>query len=100
MQPNRKKEKNFLENKHFGIESENAGPSKCEECTIQKMGGAAAYTPSYMWNGQNYMMKLISDANSVVEGCEPLREYLGVFPMEENPLFLPKSIPAVRIALN
>eukprot|EP00936_MAST-01D_sp_MAST-1D-sp1_P002695 g2695.t1 len=32
--------------RHFGIESENAGPSKCEECTIQKMGGAAAYTPS------------------------------------------------------
>ena len=26
------------------------------------------------------------------EGCEPLREYLDQFPVEDNPLFLPKSI--------
>ena len=59
--------------RHFGVESANAGPSKCEACAVEGMGGNASFTPAYMWNGRNYLLKMMLDKGKGSANLEMLR---------------------------
>jgi len=49
--------------KHFAIESDMGVPNtRCEICQAASFNQDAEYVPSYLWNGQNYLLKMNMDS--------------------------------------
>jgi hypothetical protein len=71
------------------VSSAGSDPSVESIRKVVEANGGAKWTPSYMWNGENYLIKMLDDLDSTLQSCAPLVEYLGkAFPLEQNPLLL------------
>ena len=79
--------------KHYAVESVNAPKFRpCEQCLAHTYSGAAQYTAAYIWNGENYLLK-ISDDTDFLHNHEALRQWLGDdFTFEGNPFHLSEGV--------
>ena len=65
--------------KHYAVESDVGFPeTRCELCHVASFNGRAKWTPAYMWNGVNYLLKLIKDTDGL-QRIECLAKFLGTF---------------------
>ena len=93
--PSRLPKKRFVSRScglHFAVEPATALRGRpCEQCEVIKAGlnGGGAYKPTYIHDGSNYLLKILSgDANFVSE-VSALADFLGgEFQLKQNPLFL------------
>lgn len=59
-----------------------------QECDVEKLDGPTKFTPPFMWNGENYLLKVLHDLDFLA-GSEELVGCLGPdFPLKDNPLML------------
>ena len=79
--------------KHYAVESVNSPKFRpCEQCLAHTYSGAAQYTAAYIWNGENYMLK-ISDDTEFLHTHEGLKQWLGEsFEFEGNPFHLNEGV--------
>ncbi|GBG29158.1 Calmodulin [Hondaea fermentalgiana] len=84
--------------KHFAVESEMGVPNtRCEICFANSFNHFGKYSPSYMWNGQNYLLKMLHDTN-FLEDIELLRLFFkeefatGKLSFRGNPFLLAADI--------
>ena len=84
--------------KHYAVESDVGFPeTRCELCHVASFNGRAKWTPAYMWNGVNYLLKLIKDTE-FLQKVECLSKFLGPsFPLKRNPLLLRRALGAAVI---
>ena len=69
---------------------------RCELCATKALRREPKYTPSWLFNGKDYLLKASRDADFLGESAA-LREWLGKgFPLEHNPLFLVQSLSGQR----
>ena len=69
---------------------------RCELCATKALRREPKFTPSWLFNGQDYLLKASRDADFLGESAA-LREWLGKgFPFEHNPLFLVQSLSGQR----
>ncbi len=77
---------------HYAIESVGTKRKSCEQCKAAEYSGKATYSPAFMWNGRNYLLKIGNDMDFMAT-CEPLVRWLGsVFPLTRNPFLLTASL--------
>jgi len=79
--------------KHYAVESVTSPKFRpCEQCAAAKYSGIAEYTPGYIWNGENYLLK-ISDDLEFLRSHEALTQWLGAdFEFEGNPFMLAETV--------
>ena len=69
---------------------------RCELCATEALRREPKFTPSWLFNGTDYLLKASRDADFLGESAA-LREWLGKgFPLEHNPLFLVQSLSGQR----
>ncbi|GMH55038.1 hypothetical protein TL16_g01803 [Triparma laevis f. inornata] len=75
--------------KHYAVESVTSPKYRpCEQCLAKKYNGHAQYTPAYIWNGENYLLKIGGDLHFLQQN-EGLKQWLGEsFVFEGNPFML------------
>jgi hypothetical protein len=62
-----------------------------EAITLWRLAQQNPYpTPTFMWNGANYLLKMKSDTDFLA-ACKPLRAWLG-FSVLQNPFLIPHDI--------
>ena len=67
---------------------------RCEQCHVADFQAVNDWVPSYMYNGQNYLLKMVSDGD-ILSNCQPLQSVLGPdFKLRRNPLLLSKEAKA------
>lgn len=50
--------------KHFAVESDmGVTDTRCEFCFANSFNRFGSYTPSYLWNSQNYLLKMLHDTD-------------------------------------
>ena len=93
--PSRLPKKRFVSrscNLHFAVEPATAPRGRaCEQCEVIKAGlnGGGAYKPTYIYDGSNYLLKILSGDSNFVAEVTALAEFLGgEFSLKYNPLFL------------
>ena len=74
---------------HYAVESKVKHLGKlqsvCELCAVKKLEAGVEFNAPFLWNGMNYILKIPHDLD-FLNGCEPLKEYLGEsFPLIRNP---------------
>ena len=79
--------------KHYAVESVTSPKYRpCEQCIAKTYNGQSEYTAAYIWNGENYLLKISSDTE-FLRTNEALRQWLGSdFQFEGNPLMLAAGI--------
>ncbi|ETW08615.1 hypothetical protein H310_01156 [Aphanomyces invadans] len=82
---------------HFAIESDDKmsntrkKKSRCIECRAKVVAAADSWSPTYLWHGTNYILKLGSDLD-FLEDITPLKAHVGSsFPLLGNPFLVPQS---------
>ena len=73
------------------VEPEDAPRGRpCEQCAVVKIGRGKGdgYKPTYLWEGSNYLLKMLHDLD-FLHDVETLKEFLGPeFNLKRNPLLL------------
>jgi len=88
---------NYSCGKHFGIESDlGVENTRCEICYISSYN-SLSFSPSYLWNGQNYLLKVLSDTNFLGEDALVSRFFAsqigdGRINFGGNPLLLASDV--------
>ncbi|GMH53247.1 hypothetical protein TrST_g11716 [Triparma strigata] len=79
--------------KHYAVESVTSPKYRpCEQCLAKKYNGHAQYTPAYIWNGENYLLKMGGDLHFLQQN-EGLKQWLGdSFVFEGNPFMLAAGV--------
>lgn len=47
--------------RHFAVDTEGSVAFPCEQCLARELDGNAELSPIYVWNGQNYLLKMARD---------------------------------------
>ena len=88
--PNRLPKKRFVARscgKHFAVEPEGAPRGRpCEQCVAARIGRGkgGGYKPSYLWEGANYLLKMLHDLDFLGD-VDTLTEFLAPPPPPAPP---------------
>ena len=74
--------------KHYAVETVGASKMPCEQCLARQMGEGAELSCTFIWNGENYLLKM-GRALEFLDELDPVRMFLGPsFSFLSNPLLL------------
>jgi hypothetical protein len=44
---------------HYAVDTAGSTKAPCEQCLARQLGEGGQFTPTYVWNGENYLLKVL-----------------------------------------